>query len=166
MSIYIGNTKIAGLGKAGANGKSAYQAAVDAGFEGTEAEWVASLTPTIPLATTTTNGLMPKGHFAFVGRRLGVKTATSVGSLDVAKSVQFVTLTANSTISLSGSMLAGQDITLFVLASGAKRTVTIPTTGAWVSLDGATLEIPSGKYGEIHIAYVNNKYIVSARAQS
>ena len=165
MSIYIGNKKVAGLGKAGTNGKSAYQAAVDAGFEGTEAEWVASLTPTIPLATTTTDGLMPKTHFALLSRELAAKTITSLASLTTANSVQFATLSANQTLSLSGTMIAGQNITVICLAKSAQRTVAIPTTGAWVSMDGASLKIPANKYAEISILYLNSKYIVSSKVQ-
>lgn len=50
MAIYVDGKKVAGFGgrqgppgKDGADGKSAYQLAVESGFEGTEAEWLASL---------------------------------------------------------------------------------------------------------------------------
>ena len=39
MAILINGKKVAGVGAPGANGKSAYQAAVDGGYTGTESEF-------------------------------------------------------------------------------------------------------------------------------
>jgi hypothetical protein len=112
----------------GPGGKSAYQIAVENGFEGTEAQWLASLVGpnTVTSATTTnfTSGNVLFANSGFVGSlsRSGIDTRTSFPNDDVAAATSnstagtIVKRDSDGAISLASSLYEG--LTLSVISSG------------------------------------------------
>jgi hypothetical protein len=112
----------------GPGGKSAYQIAVENGFEGTEAQWLASLVGpnTVTSATTTnfTSGNVLFANSGFVGSlsRSGIDTRTSFPNDDVTAATSsptagtIVRRDGDGAVSLASSLYEG--VTLDVISSG------------------------------------------------
>ncbi len=92
-----------------------------------------------------------------------VGTANTLASLDVTKQVIYATLSAATSISLSGSLAVGKSITILGLPS-TSFTQPIPNTGSYTSLDGDYIEVTANKMFEINIlCYASGKYSVSCK---
>jgi len=112
----------------GPGGKSAYQIAVENGFVGTEAQWLASLVGpnTVTSATTTnfTSGNVLFANSGFVGSlsRSGIDTRTSFPNDDVTAATSsptagtIVRRDGDGAVSLASSLYEG--VTLDVISSG------------------------------------------------
>jgi hypothetical protein len=66
----------------------------------------------------------------------------------------FATISSNQTFSLSGTLVPGRIYTTRIKASGAQRTVALPTTGVYVTNDVSSIAIPNGKEAEISVLCV------------
>lgn len=122
---------------------------------------------TYSVATSSANGLMSSSDKVKVDVLRAYGTTTTVASLDANKEVVFVTLSANASLSASatGASYNGRNITAYVLASGANRVVSIPTSGSYISMCGSSYTIPSGKWAEFNLACVNGIWHIAKMEQ-
>ena len=116
-------------GPAGADGRSAYQVAVDEGFEGTEAEWLASLVgPTGPIGDTGPAG--PQGIQGDIGPTGPATTANSMSALNTTGGTTAGTIpivAAGTLIPLPDEQSLGG-----FTANPANDTFTVPETGNYM----------------------------------
>lgn len=130
-------------GAKGADGKSAYQQAQEAGYTGSEQEFIAVLLES--------------------ARNVGSNTVTTLTNLPTNKRIIIANLSTATNITLSSELSVGQEMIISINPT-ANIKQPIPTSGGWVSLDGAELDIKSGKTAEINILCVeSNKYVVSSK---
>lgn len=100
--------------------------------------------------------------------RIGSRTAsTTVANLDVNIETILVTLSANASLSasLTGTAYDTWETHVFVLASGADRTITIPTSGNYISMCGSSVTIPSGKWCEFSLKCIGGIWHVARMEQ-
>lgn len=122
---------------------------------------------TYSAATTSANGLMSSTDKSKLDVVFASTTATSVASLNANYQTIKVTLSANGTLSMSAtsSTMNGRSVTAYILASGADRTVTIPTSGNYISMCGSSLTIPSGKWAELNMVCVDGIWHIAKMEQ-
>lgn len=122
---------------------------------------------TYSVATTSANGLMSSSDKSKLNVVFASTTATSVASLNANYQTIKVTLSANGTLSMSatGSSMNGRSVTAYILASGADRTVTIPTSGNYISMCGSSLTIPYGKWAELNMVCVDGIWHIAKMEQ-
>lgn len=148
------------------NGKN-YKVQVDSsGNAYVNVPWTDTNT-TYSVATTSANGLMSSSDKSKLNVVFASTTATSVASLNANYQTIKVTLSANGTLSMSatGSSMNGRSVTAYILASGADRTVTIPTSGNYISMCGSSLTIPSGKWAELNMVCVDGIWHIAKMEQ-
>lgn len=96
-------------------------------------------------------------------RLSGANTVTTLTNLPTNKRIIIANLSTATNITLSGALSVGQELIISINPT-ANIKQPIPTSGGWVSLDGAELDIKSGKTAEINILCVeSNKYVVSSK---
>lgn len=122
---------------------------------------------TYGLSTQSANGLMSSADKKKLDRIGSKTTATTVASLDVNYETILVTLSANASLSanLTGANYDGWETHVFVLASGADRTVTIPTTGSYISMCGSSVTIASGKWAEFSLKCIGSIWHIALLEQ-
>lgn len=122
---------------------------------------------TYSVATTSANGLMSSGDKAKMDMFQSYTTATSVASINANYQKVKVTLSANETLSMSatGASMNGRSVTAYILASGANRTVTIPTSGSYISMCGSSVTIPSGKWAELNMECIDGVWHIAKLEQ-
>lgn len=110
---------------------------------------------TYSAATTSANGLMSSSDKTKMDRLESYTTATTLASLNVNYQTIYVTLSANVSISASatGTTYNGRSITAYVYCSSA-RTITIPTSGNYVSMCGSSYTCPAGKWVEFNLTCI------------
>lgn len=148
------------------NGKN-YKIQVDAsGNAFVNVPWTDTNT-TYSVATTSANGLMSSGDKAKMDMFQSYTTATSVASINANYQKVKVTLSANGTLSMSatGASMNGRSVTAYILASGANRTVTIPTSGSYISMCGSSVTIPSGKWTELNMECIDGVWHIAKLEQ-
>lgn len=108
-----------------------------------------------------------EGNLAKVNRLCSKTTATTVAGLNVNYETILVTLSANASLSanLTGASYDCWETHVFVLASGANRTVTIPTTGSYISMCGSSVTIPSGKWCEFSLKCIGGIWHITKLEQ-
>jgi len=118
-------------------------------------------------ATTSTAGLMSSTDKAKMDMLQSYTTATSVASINANYQKVKVTLSSNGTLSMSatGASMNGRSVTAYILASGANRTVTIPTSGSYISMCGSSLTIPSGKWAELNMECIDGIWHIAKLEQ-
>lgn len=149
-----------------ANGKN-YAVVLDAsGKAYVNVPWTDTNT-TYSVATTSANGLMSSGDKAKMDMFQSYTTATSVASINANYQKVKVTLSANGTLSMSatGASMNGRSVTAYILASGANRTVTIPTSGSYISMCGSSVTIPSGKWTELNMECIDGVWHIAKLEQ-
>lgn len=100
--------------------------------------------------------------------RIGSQTtATTVANLDVTYETILVTLSANDSLSasLTGAEAEGLETHVFVQASGGDRTITIPTTGNYLSMCGSSYTCPSGKWVEFSLKCIGGIWHIAKLEQ-
>lgn len=122
---------------------------------------------TYSVATTSANGLMSSGDKAKMDMFQSYTTATSVASINANYQKVKVTLSANGTLSMSatGASMNGRSVTAYILASRANRTVTIPTSGSYISMCGSSVTIPSGKWAELNMECIDGVWHIAKLEQ-
>ena len=99
----------------------------------------------------------------YVSRDRGQNTVTTLASLPITKSTVIANLSAATSISLAANMNVGESITVICTPS-ASFTQPIPTSGSFISMDGSSLSVTSGKKFEINIyCYNTNVYSISCK---
>lgn len=113
-------------------------------------------THTINTATTSASGLMSSQDRIKMNRLGSYTTATTVASLDVNYQTIYVSLGENASLSASGTESAynGRSITAYVYTSSSV-TITIPTSGNYVSMCGSSFTTTAGGWVEFSLVCVN-----------
>lgn len=120
---------------------------------------------TYDLATTSTNGLMSSTDKTKLDKVDSYVTASSISNLDVTKKVIYVALTANGSLSVNaGAAYNGQSFSVKIYCSAA-RTITIPTSGNYVSMCGSSYTCPAGKRVEFHFEGINGQWWIAKLEQ-
>ena len=112
-------------------------------------------THTINEATTSASGLMSSADKTKMNRLESYTTATTVASLDVNYQTIYVTLSENASLSASGTGTTynGRTITAYVYTSSA-RTITIPTSGNYVSMCGSSFTTKASGWVEFSLVCI------------
>lgn len=112
-------------------------------------------THTINEATTSASGLMSSSDKTKMNRLESYTTATTVASLDVNYQTIYVTLSKNASLSASGTGTTynGRTITAYVYTSSA-RTITIPTSGDYVSMCGSSFTTKASGWVEFSLVCI------------
>lgn len=101
----------------------------------------------------------------YVTRDRGSNTVTTLASLPVTKSTVIANLSSATNISLAEDMNVGDSMTIICNPS-ASFTQPLPDSGNFMSMDGSSLNISSGKVFEINIyCYATNKYSISCKVK-
>ena len=89
-------------------------------------------------------------------------TATTVASLDVNYKTIYVTLSENASLSVSGTGSAynGRSITAYVYTASSV-TITIPTSGDYVSMCGSSFTTTAGGWVEFSLVCVNGVWHIA-----
>ena len=99
----------------------------------------------------------------YVSRDRGQNTVFTLTSLPITKSTIIANLSKATNISLASNMNVGESITVICTPS-ASFTQPIPTSGSFISMDGSSLSVTSGKKFEINIyCYNTNVYSISCK---
>lgn len=119
-------------------------------------------THTISAATTSVSGLMSYADKTKMDRLESYTTATTVASLDVNYQTIYVTLSANASLSASGTgkTYNGRTITAYVYTSSSV-TITIPTYGNYVSMCGSSFTTKAGGWVEFSLVCVNGVWHIA-----
>ena len=121
---------------------------------------------TYSAATTSANGLMSSTDKTKMDRIRSYTTATTVASLNVNYETIYVTLTANASLSASatGANYNGRTITAYVYTAAA-RTITIPTTGNYVSMCGSSFTTTASGWVEFNLTCINGIWHIAKLEQ-
>ena len=89
-------------------------------------------------------------------------TATTVASLDVNYQTIYVTLSENASLSASGTGVEynGRSITAYVY-TGSSVTITIPTSGDYVSMCGSSFTTTADGWVEFSLVCVNGVWHIA-----
>ena len=127
-------------GDRGADGKSAYKQAQEAGYTGSEQEFIAGLLES--------------------ARNVGSNTATSFTNLPINKRLVEITTDNASSFSLGGTLSIGSILHIVVYPT-AEFELPLPNSGDWVSKK-ASLKLKSGEVSEINVLKTATKYLITA----
>lgn len=136
-------------------------------FNGSSNVSITTPNTTYGLVTQSANGLMSAADKKKLDR-IGMKTtATTVASLNVNYETIHVTLSGNASLSanLTGTAYDTWETHVFVQASGGNRTVTIPTSGSYISMCGSSVTIPSGKWCEFSLKCIGGIWHIAKMEQ-
>lgn len=118
-------------------------------------------------ATQSANGLMSSADKKKLDRIGSYTTATTVANLNANyENIEISNLSANASLSvnLTGATYNGWEIFVAIYCSSA-RTITIPTTGSYVSMIGSSLSCPAGKWTELHLKCTGGKWRIAELEQ-
>lgn len=119
------------------------------------------------LVTTGSNGLMSSADKTKLDRIGSYTTATTVANLNANyETIEISNLSANASLSVNlvGTTYNGWDINVFIYCSSA-RTITIPTSGDYVSMIGSSLSCPAGKWTELNLHCAGGKWRIAKLEQ-
>lgn len=119
------------------------------------------------LVTTVSNGLMSSADKKKLDRIGSYTTATTVADLNANyETIEISNLSANASLSVNlvGTTYNGWDINVFIYCSSA-RTITIPTSGNYVSMIGSSLSCPAGKWTELNLHCSGGKWRIAKLEQ-
>lgn len=122
---------------------------------------------TYDLATTSANGLMSSTDKTKLDRIGSYTTATTVANLNANyENIEISNLSANASLSVNlvGTTYNGWDINVFIYCSSA-RTITIPTSGNYISMIGSSLSCPAGKWTELNLHCAGGKWRIAKLEQ-
>lgn len=118
-------------------------------------------------ATTSTAGLMSATDKTKLNRYGSKTTATTVANLDANyENIEISNLSANASLSvnLTGTAYDTWSIYVAIYCSSA-RTITIPTSGNYISMIGSSLTCPAGKWTELHLKCLGGKWRIAKLEQ-
>ncbi|WP_347396469.1 hypothetical protein [Parabacteroides leei] len=119
------------------------------------------------LATTGSKGLMSPEDKTKLNRYGSKTTATTVANLDANyENIEISDLSANASLSvnLTGTAYDTWSIYVAIYCSSA-RTITIPTSGNYISMIGSSLTCPAGKWTELHLKCLGGKWRIAKLEQ-
>ena len=118
-------------------------------------------------ATTSSNGLMSSTDKTKLDRIGSYTTATTVANLNANyENIEISNLSANASLSVNlvGTTYNGWDINVFIYCSSA-RTITIPTSGNYISMIGSSLSCPASKWTELNLHCSGGKWRIAKLEQ-
>ena len=118
-------------------------------------------------ATTSADGYMSKEDKKKLDRIGSYTTSTTVTNLDANyENIEISDLSANASLSVNlvGTTYNGWDINVFIYCSSA-RTITIPTSGNYISMIGSSLSCPAGKWTELNLHCAGGKWRIAKLEQ-
>lgn len=118
-------------------------------------------------ATQSANGLMSFGDKKKLDRIGSYTAATTVANLDANyENIEISNLSANASLSvnLTGTAYDTWSIYVAIYCSSA-RTITIPTSGNYISMIGSSLTCPEGKWTELHLKCLGGKWRIAKLEQ-
>ena len=118
-------------------------------------------------ATQSANGLMSFGDKKKLDRIGSYTAATTVANLDANyENIEISNLSANASLSvnLTGTAYDTWSIYVAIYCSSA-RTITIPTSGNYISMIGSSLTCPAGKWTELHLKCLGGKWRIAKLEQ-
>ena len=155
-----------GLATTSANGLLRQLNGSTSSFMRGDGTWATPPNTTYSTATQSTNGLMSSADKTKLDKVDSYATASSISNLDVTKKVIYVALTANGSLSANnaGAAYNGQSFSVKIYCSSA-RTITIPTSGNYVSMCGSSYTCPAGKRVEFHFEGINGQWWIAKLEQ-
>lgn len=155
-----------GLATTSANGLLRQLNGSTSSFMRGDGTWATPPNTTYSTATQSTNGLMSSADKTKLDKVDSYATASSISNLDVTKKVIYVALTANGSLSANnaGAAYNGQSFSVKIYCSAA-RTITIPTSGNYVSMCGSSYTCPAGKRVEFHFEGINGQWWIAKLEQ-
>lgn len=129
--------------------------------------WATPPDTTYSPATQSENGLMSAADKKKLDRIGSYTTATTVASLNANyEKIEISNLSSNASLSvnLTGTAYNGWEILVAIYCSSA-RTITIPTTGNYISMIGSSLTCPAGKWTELHLVCIGGKWRIAKLEQ-
>lgn len=125
-------------------------------------------TADMPLASATYNGFMSTQDKVKLDRVRSYTNSSGLSSLGYDWENIYVNLSANASLSLVDSAFNtsnnGRSITIYVYCS-ASCTITIPTTGNYVSMCGSSYTCPAGKWVEFNLTCIEGKWHIAKLEQ-
>lgn len=117
-------------------------------------------------ASSSKEGLLSAEDKQKIDRVRSYVTTTSLSSLSPDAEVIYATISSNQTLGVSGvgESYNGRSLTVYVLPSGA-FTITIPTTGDYVSMCGSRLTTVSDQWVEFNLTCVAGKWHIAKLEQ-
>lgn len=122
--------------------------------------------PSTPLATTSANGLMSSADKTKMDQLRSYTISTDISGLNPQTDCVYVNLNSNQSLSAAvfGNTYNGYSITAFVYTA-AVRTITIPTTGNYVSMCGSSYTTKAGKWVEFNLKCIDGKWHIAKLEQ-
>ncbi len=115
----------------------------------------------VPTATTTSPGLMATTDKTHLDRYASYQNISSLNNIQAAKSVLFLETQTNQSLSISSFPSDITSISIFIYnSSSSTRTMTIPSSGSYVAMNGNSLSIAPSSWGEISIVHISDKYLI------
>lgn len=155
-----------GLATTSANGLLRQLNGSTSSFMRGDGTWATPPNTTYSTATQSTNGLMSSADKTKLDKVNSYATASSISDLDVTKDIIYVELAANGSLSASdaGEAYNGHSFSVKIYCSSA-RTITIPTSGNYVSMCGSSYTCPAGKRVEFHFEGINGQWWIAKLEQ-
>lgn len=121
---------------------------------------------TYDLATQSANGLMSSADKTKMDQLRSYTTSTDISGLNPQTDCVYVNLNSNQSLSAAvfGNTYNGYSITAFVYTA-AVRTITIPTTGNYVSMCGSSYTTKAGKWVEFNLTCIDGKWHIAKLEQ-
>ena len=121
---------------------------------------------TYDLATQSANGLMSSADKTKMDQLRSYTTSTDISGLNPQTDCVYVNLNSNQSLSAAvfGNTYNGYSITVFVYTA-AVRTITIPTTGNYVSMCGSSYTTKAGKWVEFNLTCIDGKWHIAKLEQ-
>lgn len=113
-------------------------------------------------ATTSSSGLMAAADKTFLDIHKDYQEISSLSNIAAVKSILYLETQTNQSLSISSFPASNvSSISIFIYnSSSSTRTMTIPSSGSYVAMNGNSLSIAPFSWGEISIVNINYKYLI------
>lgn len=141
---------------------------IKVGYSGSDGKYPVELNTSgqayvdVPTATTTSPGLMAAADKKFLDIHKDYQKISSLRNIAAVKSILYLETQTNQSLSISSFPASNvSSISIFIYnSSSSARTMTIPSSGSYVAMNGTSLSIAPSSWGEISIVNINHKYLI------
>ena len=141
---------------------------IKVGYSGSDGKYPVELNTSgqayvdVPTATTTSPGLMAAADKKFLDIHKDYQEISSLSNIAAVKSILYLETQTNQSLSISSFPASNvSSISIFIYnSSSSARTMTIPSSGSYVAMNGTSLSIAPFSWGEISIVNINYKYLI------